>query len=235
MTAVLSAGPDAVLSHRSAAALWGLLPPASIAPEVTRPTRFRSRPRLRVHRSTMRSDEVTCVDGIPVSTVPRTVFDIAAITSRRQVEKAFNEAEVRGLTDPLSVPDLLERYPGRRGSAALKAILAEADQVRGVVRKELEERFVAVLAGTDLPRPQRNVNLAVGDRFFEIDCLWREQRLIVELDGRATHGTARAFEGDREKDRLLLVEGWHVVRITWRQLRDDAPAVVADLRRLLRG
>jgi hypothetical protein len=235
MAAVLTAGPDTVLSHRSAAALWGVLPPSSIAPEVTRPRKFRSRPGLRVHRSAMRSDEVTCVDGIPVSSVPRTLFDIAAITNRRQVEKAFNEVEVCGLTDRLSVPDLLERYPGRRGSATLKAILMEADQVRGVTRKELEERFVAVLAGADLPRPQRNVDLAVGDRFFEVDCLWREQRLAVELDGRATHGTARAFEGDREKDRLLLVDGWHMVRITWRQLRDDAPAVVADLRRLLRG
>jgi very-short-patch-repair endonuclease len=182
----------------------------------------------------MRSDEVRCVDGIPVSSVPRTLFDIAAITNRRQVEKAFNEVEVRGLTDRLSVPDLLARYPGRRGSATLKAILVEADQVRGVTREELEERFVTVLAGTDLPRPRRNVDLAVGGRFFEIDCLWPEQRLAVELDGRATHGTARAFEGDREKDRLLLVEGWRMVRITWRQLRDDAPAVVADLRRLLR-
>ena len=94
---------------------------------------------------------------------------------------------------------------------------------------------MAVLASTDLPRPQRNVDLAVCGRFFEIDCLWREQRLAVELDGRATHGTARAFEHDREKDRLLLVDGWRMVRITWRQLRDEAPAVVADLRRLLRG
>jgi very-short-patch-repair endonuclease len=197
--------------------------------------RFRSRPGLRVHRSTIRSDEVTLVDGIPVSTVPRTLFDLAAIASRRQVEKAFNEVEVHGLTDPLSVPALLERYPGRRGSVTLKAILAEAAQTRGVTRRELEERFVAILASTDLPAPQRNVHLAVGDRFFEVDCLWRKQRLVVELDGRATHGTGRAFEGDREKDRLLLVQGWHMVRVTWRQLRDDAPAVVADLRRLLRG
>ena len=90
------------------------------------------------------------------------------------------------------------------------------------------------LAATDLPQPRRNADLAVGGRFFEVDCLWHEQRLIIELDGRATHGTARAFEGDREKDRLLQVEGWRVARITWRQLRDDAPAVIADLRRLLR-
>ena len=85
-----------------------------------------------------------------------------------------------------------------------------------------------------MPLPRRNADLALDGRFYEIDCLWSEQRLIVELDGRATHGTARAFERDRERDRLLQVDGWRVVRITWRQLRDDAPAVVADLRRLLR-
>jgi very-short-patch-repair endonuclease len=84
-------------------------------------------------------------------------------------------------------------------------------------------------------RPRRNAHLAVRGRFFEVDCLWTEQRLIVELDGRETHGTELAFEKDRERDRLLLVEGWRVTRITWRQLRDDGPALIADLRRLLRG
>lgn len=234
MAAVLTGGPGTVLSHRSAAALWGLLPPSSIAPEVTRPTRFRSRPGLRTHRSALRSDEVTRVDGIPVSSVPRTLFDLAAIANRRQVEKAFNEVEVRGLTDRLSLADLLKRHPGRRGSAVLHAILTDEEKTRGITRKELEERFVRVLAGTDLPQPRRNADVAVQGRFFEADCLWAAQRVIVELDGRATHGTPMAFEEDRERDRLLQADGWRVIRITWRQLRDDAPAVVADLRRLLR-
>jgi very-short-patch-repair endonuclease len=162
------------------------------------------------------------------------VLDIAALSTMPQLEKALNELEVRGITDVLSIPDLLDRHPRKRGASKLRALLADEAAVRGVTRKELEARFAVLLATTDLPKPQRNVDLAVGDRFFEVDCLWREQRLAVELDGRATHGTARAFERDREKDRLLLVDGWRMVRITWRQLRDDAPAVVADLRRLLR-
>ncbi len=141
---------------------------------------------------------------------------------------------MRGLNDTLSVVDLLERYPGRRGSVALRAILAEEAHTRGITRKELEERFTAILGATDLPRPRRNADLAVGKRFFEVDCLWQAQRLIVELDGGSVHGTWRTSERDREKDRLLQVDGWQVVRITWRQLRDDAPAVIADLRRLLR-
>lgn len=139
------------------------------------------------------------------------------------------------LTDGLSVPDLLERYPRRRGSAALRALFRDRTAVRGITRRELERRFKAVLDGTDLPRPRRNAHVSVRGRFFEVDCLWAEQRLIVELDGWESHGTDLAFEKDRERDRLLLVEGWRVTRVTWRQLRDDAPAVIADLRRLLRG
>lgn len=234
MAAVLTAGPETVLSHRSAAALWGMLPPSSVAIEVTRPTRLRSRPGLRAHRSALRPDEITRVDGIPVSTVSRTLFDLAAIGNRRQVENAFNEAEVRGLTDRLSVPMLLERYPRRRGTRMLRQLTDGDSASRGVTRLELEERFKEVLDRTDLPRPRLNADVAVSGQFFEVDCLWAEQRLIVELDGRAVHGTRRAFEKDREKDRLLQVAGWRVVRVTWRQMHDDGPALVTDLGRMLR-
>jgi hypothetical protein len=172
--------------------------------------------------------------GIPVTGLSRTLLDLASVLSETQLERALNEAEVLGLTDRTSIHTLLERYPRRQGTAVLRRLLGNEDTLRGITRRELEARFAAILATTDLPRPQRNVDLAVSDRFFEIDCLWREQRLAVELDGRATHGTGMAFEKDRERDRLLQADGWRAVRITWRQLRDDAPAVVADLRRLLR-
>jgi Protein of unknown function (DUF559) len=234
MAAVLAAGPKAALSHRSAAQLWSLLPESTIAPEVIRPGYFRPRPRIKTHRSSLPSDELTWIDGIPVTSLSRTLLDLASVGSRRQVEKALNEAEVRQLTDARSVSDLLGRYPGRRGSVVLREILAEEEQARGITREELEERFTAIVGASDLPRPRRNVDLAVGGRFFEVDCMWRAQRLIVELDGGAAHGTWRASERDRERDRILTVDGWNVVRVTWRQLRDDAPAVIADLRRLLR-
>ncbi|HEV7399047.1 MAG TPA: DUF559 domain-containing protein [Solirubrobacterales bacterium] len=147
----------------------------------------------------------------------------------------MNEAEVLGLTGKLSVPDLLGRYPRRVGSAVLRALFRDRTAVRGITRSELEGRFLAVLDGTDLPRPRRNAHVSVRGRFFEVDCLWAEQRLIVELDGWESHGTDLAFEKDRERDRLLLVEGWRITRVTWRHLRDDAPGVIADLRVLLRG
>jgi very-short-patch-repair endonuclease len=235
MAAVLAGGPGAVLSHRAAGQLWGLIPRTTAPPEVSRPGNFRSRKGIVARRSQVPGDEVSRVNGIPVTSVSRTLLDLASVLTKRQLEKALNEAEVLGLTDRLSVPDLLERYPGRRGSSVLRALLRDRAVVRGITRSELERRFHAVLDGTDLPRPRRNAHVSVRGRFFEVDCLWAEQRLIVELDGWESHGTDLAFEKDRERDRLLLVEGWRITRVTWRHLRDDAPGVIADLRELLRG
>lgn len=233
MAAVLSAGPEAVLSHRSAGSLWGILPPMAISPEVTRPTRGESRSTLRIHRSQLRPDEIRCVEGIPVTSAPRVMLDIAELSTMSQLEKALNEMEVRGITDELSILDLLKRHPRKRGNAKLRKLLADDEAVRGVTREELERRFAAQLTRTDLPRPRFNADLAVDGRIFNVDCLWSAHGLVLELDSRTVHGTQRAFEQDREKDRMLQAAGWRVIRVTWRQLRDDAPAVVEDLRRVL--
>jgi very-short-patch-repair endonuclease len=235
MAAVLAGGTEAVLSHRTAAMLWGLIHRSSGPIEVTRPTNARRRPQIVLHRSPLPEDERTRVDGIPVTSVSRTIFDLAAVGSRPQVERALNEVEVLGLTDSLSIPDLLERYPRRGGSAVLRDLLSGAQGAGGIAQSDLEERFAAFLDAHELPRPRLNADLAVAGRFFSVDCLWPDQRLIVELDGRAVHGTARAFEADRERDRLLLVEGWRVMRITWRQLHDRQASIATDLRRVLIG
>lgn len=167
-----------------------------------------------------------------MTSVSRTLFDLAAVLVRRQLERAMSEAEVRQLTDRLSLSDLMDRYPRRRGSANLRALLA-AKTPGGITRNEFEERFVALLDAQGLPRPRLNATLALRGRFFEVDCLWRKQRLIVELDGRAVHRTDQAFESDRQRDRVLLAEGWRFTRVTWRQLRDEPSAVAADLRAAL--
>ena len=114
----------------------------------------------------------------------------------------------------------------------LRELLAERAP-GGRTRNDFEEDFVAFLDARGFPRPALNAPLALPGRFVEIDCLWRDQRLAVELDGRAAHGTAKAFESDRERDRILQAEGWRTARITWRQLHDDPRGVAADLRRLL--
>lgn len=234
MAAVMACGDGAVLSHRAAGQLLGILPLGNDLPEVTRPKGWRPQPGLVQHRSSLSPDEVEVIAGIPVTGLSRTLLDLAALLPRERLEQAMNEAEVLELTDRISIPTLLARYPRRHGTATLRAILDDTQRARGVTRRELERRFAAALASTDLPRPHRNADVAVAGRFYEVDCLWRAQRLIVELDGRFVHGTWRTSERDREKDRLLIADGWRVVRITWRQLRDDSPAVVADLRRLLR-
>ena len=235
MAAVLACGDGAALSHRAAGQLLGILPLGDGLSEVTRPKGWRSQRGVVQHRSPLSPDEMEVVSGIPVTGLSRTLLDLASILSRERLEAALNEAEVLGLTARISVHTLLERYPRRPGTVTLCAVLNDAGRARGVTRRELERRFAAALASTDLPLPHRNADVAVAGRFFEVDCLWREQRVIVELDGGFVHGTWRSSERDRERDRLLVADGWRVIRITWRQLRDDAPAVIADLRRMLRG
>ena len=179
-------------------------------------------------------DLSTVHQGIPVTTPSRTLLDLAAVIPRHQLERAVNEAEVQRLTDDLTLDDLLTRHPRRPGSRKLRALIQAATIGQTITRSELEARFLAFLDEAVLPRPETNVQIESGENTFEVDCLWRQQRLIVELDGHATHATAAAFERDRARDRVLQAHGHRVVRITWRQLHAEAERLAADLTRLLR-
>lgn len=232
MAAVLACGTGAQLSHRSAARLWGVMPPATEWIDVTRPDRRVRRDGIVSHRGLIMDDEREVVDGIPVTSVFRTVFDLAAVLKLRELERAWHEAEVRGLRDRVSLPVLLERYPGRRGSRNLRALLEAAEPV-GFTRNDFEEAFVALVDSHGLRRARMNGTLALRGRFFEIDALWAEERVAVELDSRSVHSTSRNFESDKQRDRILLAEGWRTVRVTWRQLQDEPAEVVADLRTAL--
>jgi very-short-patch-repair endonuclease/predicted transcriptional regulator of viral defense system len=223
LAAVLGAGTGAVLSHGAAAALWGLGPTGQI--EVTVPVKRASRPGLTVHASRLAGDETTEVDGIPVTTVARTILDLAAVWPRHRVERALHEAEVRQLTSPTSLDELLRRHPRRRGNSALRSILAKARAGANLTRSELEARFLAFLDAHHLPRPRTNVDVCG----FEADCVWSARQLIVELDGHATHVTRAKFERDRVRDRALQIAGWRVVRVTWRQMHQEAGGLAADL------
>jgi very-short-patch-repair endonuclease len=227
MAAVLACGPNAVLSHRAAAALWGMRAGAWV--EVTMPNGRCGRAGIVVHRAVLPQDERTTHRGIPTTTVPRTLLDLSAVVKRHDLRSALREAEYQRLTDPLSLHDLSARYPRRPGLKAIRALLKEATLGARTIRSELEERFQDFLIRTGLPLPQTNVAI----EGFEVDCVWPEQRLIVELDGHATHSPAHAFEVDRARDRRLEAAGWRVIRITWRQLVQEPELVEADLRRLL--
>ena len=233
MAAVLAGGPGAVLSHWSAAALWGIGPNGTGPVHVTVPRQRRSRDGIRFHNSKLPPDEITEVDGIPVTTVPRTLFDQATSLTPRRLERALNEADIRRLTDRLTLDDLLTRYPGRAGSRAVRAALRGRRAGATMTRSELEERFIELLDAEGFPRPEVNVILTPPDSTPEVDCLWRAQRLVVELDSRTYHQTVAAFEEDRERDRALHAAGWRVIRVTARHLTDGRQALIADLRTLL--
>lgn len=229
MAAVLSGGEDAVLSHRSAAALWDILP-ARGRIHVTTPRTLRERDGVRFHCGGLRTDETTEHDGIPTTTVARTLLDIAASEPGR-FEQALGEAEYRRLDDPVGLTALVARHPTRRGVATVRAALASARA--GATREELEHRFRALISKHKLPRPEFNAGLELAPgRWIKPDCIWRKARLIVELDSRAAHETASRFDSDRERDRLLMLAGWRVVRVTWRQVTGDARRLARDLRRL---
>jgi very-short-patch-repair endonuclease len=230
MAAVLASGPNACLSHRSAARLWALMSPGDEWAEVTCAQHHRARRDGIVAREApVLDDERVVVDGIPVTSPFRTVFDLAAVLKLRELERAWHEAEVRGLRDRVSLPMLLARYPGRRGARNLRVLLEAVEPV-GFTRNDFEEVFVAFVDSYGLRRPRMNGTLALRGSFFEIDALWENERLAVELDSRAVHGTKRNFEGDKQRDRILLAEGWRTMRVTWRQLQDEPEEIAADLR-----
>ena len=223
MAAVLACGSGAVLSHRSAAALWGIRPTSRTSVEVTTPRRLHARPGLHPHRAVLPAGEVTVHDGISTTTPARTLLDLAAVVPTQALERALNEAEILRLPGP---HELLDRYPRRRGAAALRTLLAVRRSTP--TRSELEDRFLTFLDDRGIDRPEVNTII----EGLEVDAAWRDARLIVELDGFEVHGTRAAFERDRERDRRLTAAGWRVIRLTWQQLA-DGEALARQLRALL--
>ena len=234
MAAVLASGPDAVLSHWSAAALWMIRPNSRTTIDVTDPVKSRTWDGIRRHHKALPSDEITVKDGIPVTTVPRTIFDLAATEALDVVKALLREAEFRELHDRLSLWDLVERYPGRRGIRKVKVALeALKDEPIDERKSRLEERFDPFLRRHKLPRPHFNDWIILNGKRSQVDCHWPGTNEIVELDGWQGHKTRTAFREDRARDRKLRVAGYHVTRLTWNQLDDEPETIAADLRALL--
>jgi len=179
-------------------------------------------------------DEITIKEGIPVTTVPRTILDLAATEPLDGVKAMLREAEFRELHDRLSLRDLMERYPGRRGVRKVRLALETVkDEPAGERKSHLEERFTPFLRAYRLPLPLFNHWIVLGGKRYQVDCLWPVQREIVELDGWQGHRTRTAFRGDRARDRRLRVAGYGITRLTWNQLDDEPETIAADLRALL--
>ena len=212
MAAVLACGPAGVLSHRSAAALWELDPRWRPPIEVSAPTERRHLG-VRVHHSrTLLGEDVTIHFGIPVTTVARTLLDLADVLDDKALGRAVNEAQLRRHLRLDDLAGLLARSPGR-STARLRPFVDRAD---APTRSVFEDTFLAFVDRYGLPRPTVNQRVAG----YEVDMLWPAHRLIVELDSRAYHDSDQPFEHDRNRDADLLAAGYPVVRITWRRLVD---------------
>ena len=227
MAAVLACGPGAVLSHRDAAALWGIRPTSRSRVDVTA---ARSRVKVDgvdVHRVRRLDDEDRATHrGIPTTTVARTLVDLADVLNDRQLARAIDQAEILHLLDARALHDAAQRANGRRGMGRLeRALAAEPD----LTKSELERAFVELCENAGIPRPQVNTAI-VG---LEVDFAWPDRRLAVEADSWTFHRTRQAFERDRGRDQQLARAGIRVLRFTHRQVEDAPADVAATLRAAL--
>jgi very-short-patch-repair endonuclease len=223
--ALLACSDGAVLSHRTAAALWKLRPPIEGGVHVTVADSQSRRAGIRTYR-TRRLDprDIRTYELLPVTSPARTVLDLASIERAREVERALDEGIVRKILRVVEVEDVLSRASGLRGVPLLAGIL---ERRRGptVTRSEAEERFLSLIRDALLPPPEINVSI----HGYEVDFLWRKQRLVVEVDGYAYHGNRGAFERDRRKDAQLHAAGLSTMRVTWLQMQDEPYALIAHV------
>jgi hypothetical protein len=234
MAAVLASGPEAILSHWSAAALWGIRGNSRTRIDVTVPHRSRSSDFIRRHISEVPGDERRVEEGIPVTTVPRTIFDLAATEPLDEVKRLLREMEFKELWDRLSLWDLVERYPRRRGIRKVTTALEGLeDEPVGEQKNPLEERFAPFCRRHHLPLPHLNHPIEAGGKSFQVDCHWPGTNQIVELDGWQAHKSRSAFREDKARDRRLAAAGYMVTHVTWNQLDDEPDEVASDLRVLL--
>jgi hypothetical protein len=213
LAAVLACGPGAALSHRSAADLWGLRR-GSFQIEVT-VTRGRVGQRgIKVHRSRiLAEDDVATLDHISVTTVARTLLDLAGVIPARDLERAVDRAERLDLFDLAAVERVLSRAGGRGGVATLRRCIAAWRPSH--TRSELEDRHRELVLAAGLPAPQLNVLLDGEERTHEVDAFWPSHRLVVQLDGFEYHRTRRDRERDSATDADLALAGYRVLRLTW--------------------
>jgi hypothetical protein len=235
MAAVLACGPGAVLSHRSAAELWGLREDRRGSIDVTASRRRGRAPAgIAAHRDgTVRLVDRTVVHGIPCTTVARTLLDFAGVVPVWELRRAVTEAEVLRVLDKSAVRGLIKRSRGRRGVARLRLLLEEIDPATKWTRSEMERCFLRMCRQADLPRPEVNVSLDVGNGHLKPDFLWRQAGFILEADSRRYHDTDSAFLNDRRREQRLQLSGWRVSRCTWAQIEHEPRVLAETIRGLL--
>jgi predicted transcriptional regulator of viral defense system len=236
MAAVLACGPDAVLSHRSAAYLWGLVDEWEEPIDVTAPNRRgRSPDGVAAHRDgSLQPIDKTLVHGIPCTTVVRTILDFAGVAQEWEVRKVVAEAEVLRILDKSKLRALLKRSRRRRGVARLRLILDTIHPQTKRSRSELERLFLDMCAKREVPEPEVNVWLPAPDgKRYQADFLWRGSKLIVEADSRRFHDTDSAFVSDRKRRQQLELAGWRVSQCTWEEVETEPRRLAETVRALI--
>jgi very-short-patch-repair endonuclease/predicted transcriptional regulator of viral defense system len=242
MAALLACGPGAAISHWSAAALQtcgyagGTLPQLSPGAAAMRPVDVTitgvdrgHRPGICVHRvSVLGAREVTVLDGIAVTSVARTIFDLASEAGSGELQRMLAVAERESPAIRVELLDMLGQYRRRSGVRVLRALLTN-DAAPAFTRSDAEERMLRLIGLAQLPRPEVNVRVAT----VEVDFLWRAEGIVVEVDGYAFHSSRARFENDRRRDAGLAALGIRVIRVTWRQLVAEPEAVLVRLARTL--
>jgi very-short-patch-repair endonuclease len=229
LAAVYACGPEALASHRAAGALWGVLRwPQRI--EVTAPRGCKPKKGMTVHRSRhIDPEDRALVDNIPVTSLARTIVDLADVLSENRLADAVHESEVRRLFDLEKVERVLDRLSGRRGRHKLGRVLAAYSDDQPFTRSRAERLVHKLCKAHGLPTPR--VNTWIGSQ--EADFFWPEANVVLEFDGAATHLTRRAFHEDRARDRALAARGIQVVRATWRDATRDEASLAVELRAII--
>jgi very-short-patch-repair endonuclease len=230
MAAVLASGRDAVLSYRSAAALWGLIRSRWSLVDVTSVHGRPGRADIRLHRSKVEDNERTVESGIPVTSVARTLLDLAEVVDESRLRRAFEEADRLKLLRMAQMERVCAQAGRRKGLSALRRLIDDAREP-ATTRSPLENRFVEFYREhlSDLPEPQTNVSILD----HEVDAYWPPQRLVVEMDSWEFHSHRAAFESDRKRDTAMQAAGYRVIRLTHRRLEEEGPTVAIQLRKLL--
>ncbi len=226
--ALFACGEGAVISHRSAVHMWGLMPVAPTEVDITPRRHCRPKAGIRVHRTPPVRRDIRRRHGLPVTSPARALIEFAADAAPQELEDAVAEARVSRLIRPGELEQLLTRAGRARGATRMRAFL-DSEASPTITRSIAERRFLHALREAGLPPPRTNVRIAG----CEVDFVWEPERVIVEVDGWRFHGHRQAFERDRKKSMMLSDAGYHVSRVTWRQFTAELLFVIAHVARAL--
>jgi len=220
--AAVLASPPSVASHVTAAWLWGILRTRPGTFHLTAPSRRRSKPGIVLHSADLPEIDITELDGIPATSLPRTLLDLAPMLPAERLAKVLRRAEERRALDLGPIDVLLRRSGGHRGAPRLRAALDIYRDEPAFTRSGLEDRFLELVKAAKLPLP--SMNFVVEG--FELDAYWERERFVVELDVYETHGSHDAFERDRLRQDDLLLIGVEMIRVTGPRLRREPAATI---------